>query len=267
MSGSGRFIWYDLMTLGLEDSLVFLTELLGLAVTEAKIGEDGQYFMCTPKDEPEALFGAIPIVADEGVQSHWLGYLAVDHFDAVLDFVRDNGGDVHVSPDDLEGEAEEQVESLLSGKFGVVTDPQGAVFAPFASHEAVPELAADAIVPVGRIAWMELLTDDVDGACSFYTRLFGWEIGPPVDRGEEGVAHAIARGGRVFGLIRPRLAGDRFPPRWMYHFRVADLDRALARTRELGGFLYEDPAEVEGARRATIIEPTGAPVGLWQAPG
>ena len=264
MSGSGRFIWYDLMTIGLEDSLVFLTELLGFGVTEAKIGEDGQYFMCTPKDVPEALFGAIPVEADEGVQSHWLGYLAVDHFDPVLTFVREHGGDVHVSPEEYEDEEGQQIESLLSGRFAVVTDPQGAVFAPFQSHEEIPEADA-AGAAVGRFGWFELLTDDVDGACVFYNRLFGWEIGPPLDRGEEGIAHALARGGRVFGMVRPRLAGDAYPPRWMYYFRVADLDRALGRTRELGGFLYEDPAAVDGGRRATVIDPTGAPVGLWQA--
>ena len=263
MAGPGRFIWYDLMTIELEDSLVFLTKLLDLSVTEARIGEDGQYFMCTPKDVPEAMFGAIPIVRDEGVQSHWLGYLSVDDFDEALAIVRDGGGDVHVTPDDFETEGDEEDEGpMVSGRFGVVTDPQGAVFAPYAGGDAVPE--SDGIVASGHIGWYELLTDDVDGACAFYHRLFGWEIGPPVLRGEEGVAHAIAAGGRVFGLIRPRLAGDSFPTRWVYYFRVDDLDAVVARARELGGFVYEDAAPLDDGRRASLIDPTGAPVGVWQ---
>ncbi|TNF32382.1 MAG: VOC family protein [Deltaproteobacteria bacterium] len=263
MAGPGRFIWYDLMTIELENSLVFLTELLNLSVTEARIGEDGQYFMCTPKDVPEALFGAIPIIKDEGVQSHWLGYLAVDDFAGALDFVRDNGGDVHVTPDDYESVDEDDDEPLVTGHFGVVTDPQGAVFAPYAGAEEEPAEGAG-VVPPGRIGWYELLTDDVDGACKWYQELFGWEVGPPIDRGEEGIAHALARGGRVFGMIRPRLAGDSFPPRWVYYFRVDDIDAAVARVRDLGGFVYEDPAPLDDGRRASLIDPTGAPVGIWQ---
>ena len=262
MARPGRFIWYDLMTIELEDSLVFLTELLGLAVTEARIGEDGQYFMCTPKDVPEAIFGAIPIVRDEGVQSHWLGYLAVDDFEGALDFVRANGGDVHVTPDDYESDDEEEETPLVTGRFGVVTDPQGAVFAPYAN--AGDEQDGGGIAAAGRIGWYELLTDDVDGACGFYQRLCGWEIGPPLDRGDEGVAHAIARDGQVFGLIRPRLAGDSFPARWMYYFRVPDLDAVVARVRDLGGYVYEDPAPLDDGRRAALVDPTGAPVGIWQ---
>jgi len=261
MAGPGRFIWYDLMTIELEDSLVFLTKLLDLSVTEARIGEDGQYFMCTPKDVPEALFGAIPVVHEEGVQSHWLGYLAVDDFDATLKFVRDNGGDIHVTPDDYDIEGDEEDAPLVTGRFGVVTDPQGAVFAPYASTE---EQAAGGVAAVGRIGWYELLTDDVDAACGWYQRLFGWEIGPPIDRGEEGVAHAIARDGEVFGLIRPRLPGDSFPARWMYYFRVDDIDAVLARVRELDGYVYEDPTPLDDGRRASLIDPTGAPVGVWQ---
>lgn len=261
-TSAGRFIWYDLMTVELEDSLLFLTKLLALDVSEARIGEEGQYFMCTPKDVPEALFGAIPIVRDEGVQSHWLGYVAVTDLDAALEVVRDESGDVHLQSDDIAEEDAGLARDMVPGRFAVVTDPQGAVLAPYTVTEEQPE--PDGIVPPSRIGWYELLTDDVDAACAFYAKLFGWEIGPPVDRGEEGTARALVRNGRVFGLVRGRLPGDSFPPRWAYYFRVEDLDATVAKVRDLGGYIYEDPAALDGGRRATVVDPTGGPVGLWQ---
>jgi hypothetical protein len=63
--------------------------------------------------------------------------------------------------------------------------------------------------------------------------------------------------------LRDLPSGSPVPPHWVFYLRVDDLDRAVAHARALGGFLYEDAAEVDGGRRVLMLDPTGAPVALW----
>jgi predicted enzyme related to lactoylglutathione lyase len=132
--------------------------------------------------------------------------------------------------------------------------------------EAGPDAVGDGgdVAPVGEIAWVELLTVAREAAGAFFTTLVGWELGAAHTRFGEGEAHALFHGGRVFGLVRDLPAGSPIPPHWMYYFRVPNLDEALAKTRRLGGFYYEDPGVVDGGRRAIVLDPTGSPIGLWQ---
>lgn len=272
---SGRFVWHDLMTTDPEKSLVFLAEVLGLEILEAEVAPQMSYFLGgLPDTEDETVFGAMGIEAEEGQRSHWIGYLAVDDYDGALEALTAAGGAIHIAPDEVLEELPEsdedegmqaaiELRSMAQARMAIVTDPQGAAFAPSerAADDAPPPAG---LVAAKHIGWSELLVDDVDAAVEFYSGFAGWTGGEAIERPGEGRARTLARDGQVFALVRPLQAGSPFPPHWMHYFRVEDLDATLARVRDAGGAVFEDPLPLDAGRRAIVLDPTGAPVGLWQ---
>jgi len=118
------------------------------------------------------------------------------------------------------------------------------------------------------VTWVELSTTDRAGAKHFYTELFDWSTfdAPATDHG---VYTMFTQGERrVGGLFErtPEMAAQGVPPNWMGYISVEDIDQAAARVRELGGKVVMGPMEVPGqGKMATIADPTGAVVALWQS--
>lgn len=249
---AGRFFWHELMTTDLEKSAEFFASLLESDVLRPDDGSATLFI--APRGTESLLFGLIPI--EPGPRSHWMGYLAIEDLDRALEVVREQGGDLHaVSDEPLEG-------AENTGRFAVITDPTGAVLNV---QEGVPVGSSDELPDLGRMAWLELLTSDRPRAAAFYRELVGWDFGAPHDRPGEGHAHAIFHEDRIFGLLRDQPRGSPLGSHWTFFIRVADLDETIGRVKALGGFVFEDPAPVDGGRRAIVLDPTGAPVGLWAA--
>jgi len=255
MASAGRFIWWDLMTVDIEKSATFFASLLEMDLLQPE--DDPSYLMLAPAGTEEPVFGFVPINADAGTQSHWLGYVAVPDLRASIAQVEELGGMINLGP-----EEDEELAAEIDQQMSIITDPQGAVVGLLTDPGTVP--VVDDVRPMGFVNWIELLADDRERAASFYHELFGWEVGPEHERGDEGAAHALFHGERVFGLLRDLPKGSPVPPHWTFFIRVPDLDQAIVRARELGGFMYEDPANVDGGRRVILLDPTGAPVTLWQ---
>jgi predicted enzyme related to lactoylglutathione lyase len=251
---SGQFFWFELMSTDIEKSLAFFAGLFEADVLRAS--ETAAYFVA-PKGTEAPLFGVMPIQPEPGMRSHWIGYLMVDDVDRAIALAEEVGGRLHVTSED------DPDKDAASPRFAVITDGQNAVLNVHATLEGRPP--SDELPPIGHLAWVELLTTDREAAADFYHRLAGWEIGPEHPRGEEGVAHALFHHERVFGLMRDLPAGSPVPPNWVFYLRVADLDKAIQHARALGGFMYEEPADVDGGRRVLMMDPTGAPVALWAA--
>jgi predicted enzyme related to lactoylglutathione lyase len=269
MTATGRFLFHDLMTTDLPKSAGFLAGLLGLeiAAVEGKIA----YYVLLRPGTNQAIVGLVPVMATEETRSHWVGYLSVPDVVAAIAQTRAAGGAVHAQPgglasDDDSDDAPDMPTTGSGPPLAIVTDPAGAVVGLVPPPAGAPDDASESedVAPLGEIAWVELLTVAREAAGAFFTTLVGWELGAAHTRFGEGEAHALFRGGRLFGLVRDLPAGSPIAPHWMYYFRVPDLDAALATTRRLGGFYYEDPGVVDGGRRAIVLDPTGAPVGLWQ---
>jgi predicted enzyme related to lactoylglutathione lyase len=112
--------------------------------------------------------------------------------------------------------------------------------------------------PDGTFCWVDLGTDDAAGAKAFYGGLFGWEF-DDLPTGEKGT-YSICRlrGKAAAGLYdRAERAG------WGSYIKVDDVDRAVARARELGAEVLVEPFDAPGdGRVATIRDPAGAAVSL-----
>jgi predicted enzyme related to lactoylglutathione lyase len=110
---------------------------------------------------------------------------------------------------------------------------------------------------------VELSTTDVGKAKSFYGKLFDWNL-EDVPMGEAGAYTMIKVGeGTGGGLMKQLIPGA--PSAWLAYVLVDDIKSATSKAKSLGAKVVKDVTEVMGAGWLSIIvDPTGAPLGLWQ---
>jgi predicted enzyme related to lactoylglutathione lyase len=114
--------------------------------------------------------------------------------------------------------------------------------------------------PEGTFCWIDLGTRDADGAKGFYGGLLGWEF-DDLPTGEKGTYSICRLGGKAVAGLYDQAEEDH----WGSYVRVADVDRAAARARELGAEVLVEPFGTPGGGRvATIRDPGGAVVSLSQ---
>jgi len=120
--------------------------------------------------------------------------------------------------------------------------------------------------PAGRFCWLDLAATDAPRAIEFYAGLFGWNARE--QRANGGTFVRLAHGGRDVGSLYPMsesalAKGAR--SHWTPYVRVPDAKEACERARRLGGSVAVEPFEVDGmARIALVVDPIGAPFGLWE---
>ncbi|MEM8791226.1 MAG: VOC family protein [Pseudomonadota bacterium] len=117
----------------------------------------------------------------------------------------------------------------------------------------------------GDIHWSELVTRDTAGARAYFESIAGWSVEEvPMGDGQRPYLVCSANGHPVAGIMEmggPDLEG--MAPAWITYIHVDDVDAACAKTSELGGKVISEPFDVPMAGRiATVVDPTGAMVGL-----
>ncbi len=116
--------------------------------------------------------------------------------------------------------------------------------------------------------WVDIATTDVDGAKAFYGAVFGWtHEDEPTD---QGIPYTMfsKNGKAVAGgaPLPPEVAAQGAPPMWNTYVNVDSVDETIARTEAAGGSVVMPVMDVATAgRMAFVADPTGAPIGLWQA--
>lgn len=115
----------------------------------------------------------------------------------------------------------------------------------------------------GVPCWLDLMTDDVEAAKTFYTSLFGWDYD---DQGPDSGGYQLARlRGRQVAGIGPRPADAQFPSAWTAYLWVDDADAAVEKIKVNGGSLMMEPMDVmDAGRMAIAADPTGAAFGVWE---
>lgn len=236
---TGRFVWFELITPNVDDGVAFWTEATGLGVTEMAMGEM-TYKMFTREGKTQA--GAAPPQM-AGVPPHWLSYVSVDDVDGKHAAVAKHGGSSIVPPMDIPN----------IGRFAIVADPEGAVFALFRGTDG-DEGGATAF------AWNELWCRDPKTVLAFYAKVFGYgqaEMPMPTGTyhllkvGEESVAGVMAS------------PDPKVPPMWLPYLAVDDADAVAARVRAQKGAVHAEPMSMEGVGRFAIVaDRQGATLGV-----
>jgi predicted enzyme related to lactoylglutathione lyase len=250
-SNTGFFVWRDLVTPDPAAAESFYTGLFGWTVQHHDFGT-GTIFRIFEIDGVPAGTIVPPLPGSTG--AFWYSYIGTPDADAAAEKAASLGATVQIYPGDVEG----------FGRFGVIADPHGAVFAPITGDQPGPDPNAD--VPLGGVSWNELISPDIAASSAFYRALFDYDSYdiPSSDgtykllqRTENGVTTTHA------GIFH---APDAHPaPAWIVYFRVGDIDIAREQAQSLGATLKTGVIDVaDFGRTCWLTDPTGALIGLHQ---
>lgn len=249
----GRFVWYDLMTTDPAASQEFYPALLGWG-TQPWEGPMA-YTMWTVGGVPMGGTAQLPDEAiAQGAPPHWLPYIGTNDVDATTARAVELGAKVLVPGTDIPD----------VGRFSVLADPQGAVFAAYTP--AIP-LAPEQPPAPGHFSWHELMANDYEAAFAFYSELFGWQVTEAMDMGPEaGIYQMYGRTADVhMGGMMNIPEGMPAPPHWMLYIVVEGLDAATEKVTAMGGQLLRGPMDVPGGDRvAHFIDGQGAAFALHE---
>jgi predicted enzyme related to lactoylglutathione lyase len=110
---------------------------------------------------------------------------------------------------------------------------------------------------------IELNTQDLTNAKSFYQSLFSWTLNE-VDMGS-GMTYTMINVGEGTGGGMMKHPMPDAPSMWLPYVLVDDIGAATAKAKSLGAKVIRDVMEVmdEGSL-SIIVDPTGAALGMWQ---
>ena len=246
--GHGAFVWYELMTTDTKAAEAFYDNVVGWGSVDSGM-PDANYTLFKAGDVRVAGLMTMPEGALKmNAPPAWVGYIGVDDVDAAARKIAELGGTVHRQPEDIP----------TIGRFAIVADPHGAVFALFkgAGDGEMPELAQNAN---GNIGWHELMAGDLAVEFPFYQKMFGWGKDEAMDMGEMGVYQIFSHGGAQIGGMMTKPANVPAPPYWGFYFNVDALDAAVARSTAKGGKVVNGPMEVPGGSWVVnCVDPQGA---------
>ena len=242
---SGRFVWYELLTSDLGSAMDFYSSVMGWGTQ--KWQGDIPYTMFTNGGKPMGGVMQLPREAVEmGAPPHWEPYISTADVDETVKKALQLGGKVYKGPADIPG----------AGRFAILADPHGAVFAVHSSAEEPPQNFAPA---VGQISWHELASLDYNQALAFYQEIFGWEVLDAMDMGSHGIYQIYGLGGQAMGGIYTKPAQMPAPPHWLCYVRVSDINEAIGRINSRGGKILNGPMDVpDGDQIAQAMDPQGA---------
>jgi predicted enzyme related to lactoylglutathione lyase len=244
----GRFVWFDLMTRDPEKAPQFYGPVTGWGTMLWQ--GPMPYTMWTNNDAP---LGGVTRLPNDGAP-HWLAYIATVNVDETVVQATNLGAQILTEPSDIP----------TIGRFAVLADPQGALFAAFSPLEAAPGHEGQA--QPGEFSWHELATHDQPAAFRFYERLFGWEKSTAIDIGPAGVYQEFGRNGVVLGGMYSKPSSTQRPA-WLHYVLVDDVNRAVEAVKRGGGQVVGGPTEVPGGSRvAQCVDPQGAAFAVHARP-
>ncbi len=241
----GDFVWYELLTSDPDAAQAFYGPILGWTFADSGM-PDQDYRIISMGDI--GVGGLMKVPEGAPMPPCWMGYIDVTDVDASVAAIKKAGGSVYMEPQDIPN----------VGRLALMADPQGAAFYIIAGASAEASQAFAADEPRrGHCAWNELLTTDQAGAQAFYTEQFGWTKDDEMDMGEMG-KYDLMRHGHMIGGIMTKPA-EMPVPAWIYYFRVAGIDAAIAAINATGGQVLHGPQEIPGGEFVVnALDPQGA---------
>jgi predicted enzyme related to lactoylglutathione lyase len=146
------------------------------------------------------------------------------------------------------------------GRFAILQDPQGAVFAVYTFSQTQGGDAPSADIPLGHSSWHELATTDHAAAFSLSAavRLAHHQRD---GHGAAGRLSDIRPGRREGSVWRDVLKAPGSPggPNWLPYLKVADARPATATAKKNGAQILSGPMQVPGGGWISMgIDPQGA---------
>ena len=111
----------------------------------------------------------------------------------------------------------------------------------------------------GRVSWNELVTSDTGSAVKFYTELFGWKH-QEMDMGDKTYHFMEHANGPAAGMVQ----SPQTQPHWMSYVTVESLEASVVKAESLGATVLVEPTQLPMGSFATIKDPQGAAISLWE---
>ena len=138
-----------------------------------------------------------------------------------------------------------------------------------------PVFAAPVVSPVtekatnqfhpGKVIWVDLVTNDVLRAASFYREAFGWDI---TVNSDGSFAEASYQGRPISAIAKYEEDVPNNEARWLVSISVPDVDVTATAVRKHGGEVLEGPVDLpDRGRYVLVVDSTGAMLMFLQASG
>jgi predicted enzyme related to lactoylglutathione lyase len=253
----GKFVWYELLTIDPAQAAKFYSTVIGWEAKDASIPNVPYTLLSIGGESAAGLVEMPEALRSTGGKPIWLGYVGVDDVDKSAALATAKGATLRRSPADIPN----------IGRFAVLTDPQGALFALFKSRGG-DSANLPALRNPGHGGWHELMAANAQDAFTFYESLFGWTKAEAIDMGPMGSYQIFAHNAVQIGgmMTCPQ---SQTPDGWTYYFNVRDIKDALTRINTAGGTVQMGPQEVpggswiiqgldpQGGRFAVVAPPAG----------
>ena len=235
---NGTFNWVDLATPEVAAAKSFYSELFGWETIDVPGRHDAPYTMCRLQGMDVAAIHEQSAGEDNG----WTSSISVDDIDRTTSRASELGATVATEPFDVRN----------AGRTSLIRDPAGAIVSLWQPKE---HFGAGLVNEVGTWSWNELVTDRLDTAREFYADLLGWSsevVAGPIPRA------SFTLGDLLLGGAHSPTPQEGSKARWTVSFRVAEVDEAVARAKELGGTILFPPMNIPIGRFGIVADPTGA---------
>jgi predicted enzyme related to lactoylglutathione lyase len=241
----GRFVWHEVLTTDTKAAIAFYTKVVGWKAENWQ--HDSSYTLFTTAAGPTAGTMMLPEDAKAmGARPAWISYIGTPDVDATVRTAEGLGAKTLKAPTDIAN----------AGRFAVLQDPQGAVFAVYKSAGAE---GGDEAPALGGFSWHELATTNWQAAFDFYQKLFGWQKTESMDMGDMGTYQMYGWKGNTLGGMFNKPPAMPGPPMWIPYIMVKDSKAAAATATRAGGTIINGPMEVPGGDWiAQGMDPLGA---------
>jgi predicted enzyme related to lactoylglutathione lyase len=244
----GEFVWYEWMGADAAGAADFYSHVVGWNIAESNMAGFTYRIASAGGHGVAGLFTTPPEAGK--TPPCWTGYVLAENVDAAAEKLKAAGGRVVREPMDIPN----------VGRFAIVSDPHGAVFALFRDAGGNPPPPPPPMSP-GLVGWRELHAGDGAAAFAFYAGQFGWKEATQFDMGPMGVYRLFEINSQQGGMMTKGPQGP--GPCWLYYFNVEGADAAIARVTAKGGKVLNGPHEVPGGAWATqCADREGALFGL-----
>lgn len=120
----------------------------------------------------------------------------------------------------------------------------------------------------GQFSWVDLMALDMEKAKAFYGDLFGWRVEEQDVDGDQAYGMVFQDDDVVagFGEMNEEMKAQGVGAAWNSYVAVDDIDAAVTDAEAAGATITFPATQVlEAGWLAYLQDPTGAPLGLWQA--
>lgn len=115
----------------------------------------------------------------------------------------------------------------------------------------------DAMKQHGAFSWNELMTTDLEGAKTFYQKMFNWKLHDM--ECDESYTMATISDQDVAGIMPMPADAPKMPAMWGSYITVDDVDECMKQALELGGKVLLEPKDIAPVGRICVLaDPQGA---------